>query len=174
MLFILVMDVFNTLIQRASDEGLLHPLSNRPLRHRVSLYADDWFFSLDRLSQIWSWSKISCTYLGLLLVLRWIFKKAVLFQFNVWKRILRWCNIFCLVNWLNFRANILVFLYPSENWPKTKSNQLLLKLQTNFQAGKLNSWHRLANCYGEGRAYLYGGLFSHGYGPPSMGLESDW
>lgn len=41
MLFILVMDVFNTLIQRASDEGLLHPLSNRPLRHRVSLYADD-------------------------------------------------------------------------------------------------------------------------------------
>lgn len=41
MLFIIVMDVLNAIIQKASNEGLLQPLANRPLRHRVSLYADD-------------------------------------------------------------------------------------------------------------------------------------
>ncbi|GJM85001.1 hypothetical protein PR202_ga00728 [Eleusine coracana subsp. coracana] len=41
MLFILVMDILNVLIQKASDEGLLQPLARRPLQHRVSLYADD-------------------------------------------------------------------------------------------------------------------------------------
>jgi hypothetical protein len=41
MLFILVMDVLNLLIQKASDEGLLQQLSSGTLHHRLSLYADD-------------------------------------------------------------------------------------------------------------------------------------
>jgi len=41
MLFILVMDVLNSLVVKASDEGLLQPLSSRSIQHRVSLYADD-------------------------------------------------------------------------------------------------------------------------------------
>jgi hypothetical protein len=41
MLFILVMDTLNLLIQRASDEGLLHSLSTNSLQHRFSLYAVD-------------------------------------------------------------------------------------------------------------------------------------
>ena len=41
MLFILVMDVLNGLIVKASNEGLLQPLSLRRIQHRISLYADD-------------------------------------------------------------------------------------------------------------------------------------
>lgn len=41
MLFILVMDVLNWLVTRASEAGLLQPLSSRPIQHRISLYADD-------------------------------------------------------------------------------------------------------------------------------------
>lgn len=41
MLFILVMDVLNWIITRASEEGLFQPLSRRPIPHRISLYADD-------------------------------------------------------------------------------------------------------------------------------------
>jgi hypothetical protein len=40
-LFILVMDVLNSLIGKATTEGLLQPLSTRSIHHRVSLYADD-------------------------------------------------------------------------------------------------------------------------------------
>lgn len=41
MLFILVMDVLNWIVSLAARDGLLHPLSNRPIQHRMSLYADD-------------------------------------------------------------------------------------------------------------------------------------
>lgn len=41
MLFILVMNVLNALVQKASDGRLLQPLARRPLQHRVSLYVDD-------------------------------------------------------------------------------------------------------------------------------------
>lgn len=41
MLFILVMDVLNSLISRVCQVGLLKPLPVRGLHHRVSLYADD-------------------------------------------------------------------------------------------------------------------------------------
>jgi hypothetical protein len=41
MLFVLVMDILSLLVQRASEEGLLQPLSSRQLQHRMSLYADD-------------------------------------------------------------------------------------------------------------------------------------
>lgn len=41
MLFILVMDVLNWMVTRASEAGLLQPLSRRPIQHRISLYADD-------------------------------------------------------------------------------------------------------------------------------------
>jgi hypothetical protein len=41
MLFILVMDVLNCLVEKASNEGLLQPLATRNIHHRVSLYADD-------------------------------------------------------------------------------------------------------------------------------------
>jgi hypothetical protein len=41
MLFILVMDVLNSLFAKAGNEGLLQPLSRRMAGQRVSLYADD-------------------------------------------------------------------------------------------------------------------------------------
>ena len=41
MLFILVMDVLNWMLTKASEAGLLQPLSRRPIQHRISLYADD-------------------------------------------------------------------------------------------------------------------------------------
>jgi len=41
MLFILVMDVLNSLVQFATSEGLLQPLAVQQARHRVSVYADD-------------------------------------------------------------------------------------------------------------------------------------
>ena len=55
MLFILAMDVLNSLFQKASDEGLLQPLSRRRINHRVSLYADDVSCSFTRLPQTCSW-----------------------------------------------------------------------------------------------------------------------
>jgi hypothetical protein len=41
MLFILVMDVLGQMISKAANEGLLQPLSTRPLQQRISLYVDD-------------------------------------------------------------------------------------------------------------------------------------
>ena len=41
MLFILVMDVLNSLIKFATTENLLQPLAVQQVRHRVSFYADD-------------------------------------------------------------------------------------------------------------------------------------
>jgi mannosylglycoprotein endo-beta-mannosidase len=41
MLFILVMDVLEHMITKATSEGLLLPLSSRGLQHRISIYADD-------------------------------------------------------------------------------------------------------------------------------------
>uniref|UniRef100_A0A0A9AE32 Reverse transcriptase domain-containing protein n=1 Tax=Arundo donax TaxID=35708 RepID=A0A0A9AE32_ARUDO len=41
MMFILIMDVLNSLFIKAGDEGLLQPLSSRSTRQRVSLYAND-------------------------------------------------------------------------------------------------------------------------------------
>jgi hypothetical protein len=40
MLFILVMDVLNTMINLASNEHLLHPLTVQQVKHRISFYAD--------------------------------------------------------------------------------------------------------------------------------------
>lgn len=40
-LFIMIMDILNAMVQKASENGLLQPLARRPLPHRVSLYADD-------------------------------------------------------------------------------------------------------------------------------------
>lgn len=41
MLFILVMDMLNSLFLKAEELGLLEPLSRKPLGQRVSLYADN-------------------------------------------------------------------------------------------------------------------------------------
>jgi hypothetical protein len=41
MLFILVMDVLNSLVLHAHDLGLLQPLLRHGRRQRISLYADD-------------------------------------------------------------------------------------------------------------------------------------
>jgi hypothetical protein len=41
MLFILVMDVLNSLIQVASGDNLLLPIAGRPNWPRISIYADD-------------------------------------------------------------------------------------------------------------------------------------
>jgi hypothetical protein len=45
--FVIVMDVFNSLITKASELGLLQPLLRRGKGQRISLYADDvvFFFS---------------------------------------------------------------------------------------------------------------------------------
>lgn len=41
MLFILMMDVLSSLVGKAEAMGLLHPLTSRPIGHRMSLYVDD-------------------------------------------------------------------------------------------------------------------------------------
>lgn len=41
MLFILVMDVLNSMVRYATEKGLLQPLAVQSVRHRVSFYADD-------------------------------------------------------------------------------------------------------------------------------------
>jgi hypothetical protein len=41
MLFILGIDVPNLMVAKASNEGLLQPLSSRSIQHRISLCADD-------------------------------------------------------------------------------------------------------------------------------------
>jgi hypothetical protein len=41
MLFIIVMDMLNLLITKATEAGLFQPLSSRSIQHRISLYADD-------------------------------------------------------------------------------------------------------------------------------------
>jgi hypothetical protein len=41
MVFILVMDVLSRLVEKASSEGCIQPLSSQQLRHRISLYTDD-------------------------------------------------------------------------------------------------------------------------------------
>jgi hypothetical protein len=46
MLFILVMDVLSRLVEKASTDGFLEPLSSLQLRHRISLYTDDVFLFL--------------------------------------------------------------------------------------------------------------------------------
>jgi len=46
MLFILVMDVLNSLIAKVSEEGMLRPLLNRGNGQRLSLYADDVVLSI--------------------------------------------------------------------------------------------------------------------------------
>lgn len=40
-LFILVMDVLNLLVQQASEDGLLQPLSARNVQNHIPMYADD-------------------------------------------------------------------------------------------------------------------------------------
>uniref|UniRef100_A0A0A8XQ40 Uncharacterized protein n=1 Tax=Arundo donax TaxID=35708 RepID=A0A0A8XQ40_ARUDO len=51
MLFVLVMDVLNSLISKASDLGLFKALSNRGPSHRLSLYADDVVLFIQPTSQ---------------------------------------------------------------------------------------------------------------------------
>ena len=41
MLFYFGHGFFNWMVTRASEAGLLQPLSRRPIQHRISLYADD-------------------------------------------------------------------------------------------------------------------------------------
>lgn len=41
MLFIIVMDTLNRLVDKAAEDGLLQPLSSHSIQHRLSLYADD-------------------------------------------------------------------------------------------------------------------------------------
>jgi hypothetical protein len=41
MLFILVMDVLNLMVAKASNEGLMQPLSSRSIQHWISLYVDN-------------------------------------------------------------------------------------------------------------------------------------
>lgn len=41
MFFVLVMYDLGAMVTKAEEEGLLQPLSLRPLQHKISLYADD-------------------------------------------------------------------------------------------------------------------------------------
>lgn len=41
MLFILVMDVLSSLVQKAEELDLIAPIAPRPVGHRISIYADD-------------------------------------------------------------------------------------------------------------------------------------
>lgn len=51
MLFILVMEVLNCLVQKAADVGLLRPLRNQDIKYRASLYADDVILFLNPVEQ---------------------------------------------------------------------------------------------------------------------------
>ena len=51
MLFILVMEVLNAMLRKASDSGGFLPLNDRALRHRASLYADDLVLFLSPVRQ---------------------------------------------------------------------------------------------------------------------------
>jgi hypothetical protein len=51
MLFILVMDVLNAMLRKASDSGWFLPLNDRALRHHASLYADDLVLFLSLVRQ---------------------------------------------------------------------------------------------------------------------------
>jgi hypothetical protein len=53
MLFILVMNVLNLMVAKASNEGLLQPLSLFSIQHRISLCVDDVVLFLCRLLLIW-------------------------------------------------------------------------------------------------------------------------
>jgi hypothetical protein len=65
-LFILVMDVLNWLFTRASEAGLLQPLSTRPIQHRISLYADDVALFLRPTTVILTCHYSCCNYSGML------------------------------------------------------------------------------------------------------------
>jgi hypothetical protein len=49
MLFILVMDVLNSMVVKACEQGLLQPLLHRGSSQRISLYADDVVLNFDHL-----------------------------------------------------------------------------------------------------------------------------
>jgi hypothetical protein len=49
MLFILGMDVLNLMVAKASNEGLLQPLSSRSIQHRISFVQMMSCFSFGRL-----------------------------------------------------------------------------------------------------------------------------
>ncbi len=51
MLFILVMDVLNAMLCKASNSGSFLPLNDRAIRHRASLYADDLVLFLSPVRQ---------------------------------------------------------------------------------------------------------------------------
>lgn len=51
MLFILVIDVLNSLFVKAKERNLLEPLSGQPHGQDVSLYADDVAFSISQCSK---------------------------------------------------------------------------------------------------------------------------
>jgi hypothetical protein len=74
-LFILVMDVLSRLVEKASIDGFLQPLSSRQLRHRISLYVDDvvLFLKLDEAD------------IALVLDLLRLFEKASSLHTNVQK-----------------------------------------------------------------------------------------
>jgi len=85
MLFILVMDVFNSIVKKANDEGLLQPLAARNIHHRVSLYADDVVLFLRLVATDFTWLRTYCGYLGRLLVLKQIYRRAVSCPFSALK-----------------------------------------------------------------------------------------
>lgn len=63
MLFILVMDVLNCMVEKANNEGLLQPLATRSIHHRVSLYANDVVMFLSTVTTD-LWLKTCCSYLA--------------------------------------------------------------------------------------------------------------
>jgi hypothetical protein len=76
MLFILVMDILSRLVQKASKDGHLQPLSSRQLRNHISLYADDAVLFL----------KPDAADINLVLDMLWLFGKASGLHTNVQKK----------------------------------------------------------------------------------------
>ncbi|WVZ90185.1 LOW QUALITY PROTEIN: hypothetical protein U9M48_036512, partial [Paspalum notatum var. saurae] len=62
MLFILVMDVLNSMVQFATEKGLLQPLAVQQVRHQMMPWS-----SLDQLTKIFKWSNIFLITLDMLL-----------------------------------------------------------------------------------------------------------
>jgi hypothetical protein len=75
MFFILVMDVLNLKVQRASEENLLQSLSSNSLHHRISLYANDVVILL----------RLVASDINMALDILWLFGVASRLQTNVQK-----------------------------------------------------------------------------------------
>ena len=124
MLFILVMDVLNSLFKKARDEGLLQPLSHIAPNHSISLYANDVALFIQPTKEELQVIKIILDQFGEAAGLKTNLQKSCIIpmQLAVMKSP---CRLF-KARWVAHYKNSLVLTFCLG----------LKKLRTNFQVGK--------------------------------------